>query len=163
MCYKYKILWVEDGALAELAYLAGPVYIDGRYDLFIAQNASDAVEALEGNEFNAVIIDVRLPPGKNKEWNTLYKRAAYQKESAKLGIELLTSMLKPEDSVIKIGNIDWLTATKVAIFTVENKSDLQHVLNEFRVGVYKQKTANIPESTLIDIIKQITENQTKHS
>jgi len=60
---KTKVLWVEDSARLELRNLTGPIYISGEYDMNLAEDATTAVRYLLTKEYDAVILDMRLPPG----------------------------------------------------------------------------------------------------
>jgi len=163
MNQKYRALWIEDGALAELAFLAGPIYSDGRYELTIARSASEATEFLIQNEYNAVIIDVRLPPGKDKQWNALYKQAARDKSAAKLGLSLIKCILGAKDAEIKLAKpLEWLTPDKIGVLTVETKSDLLDTLSCLGISTYHQKNANMSERVLLEVIEGICKTGVPH-
>lgn len=156
---RYKILWVEDGALFDLAYLAGPVYMDGRYELTVAQNITEAVELLQRDEFQAVIVDIRLPPGEDQHWNELYKMAGRQKSVAHLGLKLLRSILGSKNAEIKLEKCPpWLTPDKVGVFTVESYSELHTALDELGIQVFQQKKASLPKTILYDLIKRLCQH-----
>jgi CheY-like chemotaxis protein len=156
MKHRDKILWVEDGALFDLAYLAGPVYMDGQYELTVAQNITEAIEFLQNGEFQAVIIDIRLPPGEDQQWNEIYKMAGRQKSVAHLGLKLLRSILGNKDAEIKLEKCpSWLTPDKVGVFTVETYGELRVALEELGIQVFQQKKANLPKTVLYDLIKRI--------
>lgn len=65
---RHKVLWIEDSALGDLAYLTAPLYMDGGYELVVAETVSEALSFLELGEFDAVIVDIRLFPGHRSEW-----------------------------------------------------------------------------------------------
>src|ERR1044072_1158818 len=102
MNHKYNVLWVEDGARFELAYLAAPVYMDGRYKLTVAQDVSEASHLVERIKFQALIVDIRLPPGEDNRWGELYGKVGGKKAAASLGIKLLRSMLHTEGAEVEL-------------------------------------------------------------
>lgn len=63
-----KILWIEDGAYADLQELVVPIYIQGRHDLTIALDASEGCGHLLQTQFDAVIVGRRIPPGNDRGW-----------------------------------------------------------------------------------------------
>ena len=67
-----RILWVEDSARFELANVLGPIFASHRYDLTLAENASAAAGYLWRRQFDAIIVDVRLPPGPDYFWRSIY-------------------------------------------------------------------------------------------
>jgi hypothetical protein len=153
---EYKVLWVEDSALQELAYLAGPVYLDGEFDLIVALDVSEAMDHLQNTEFQAIIVDIRLPPGENREWCEIYEKAGQQKATASLGLRLLKTLLKTNDSEVKLDKpLVWLTPEKVGIFTVESNNTLQKALDELGIQVFQHKYADMPETILLDLVKKL--------
>jgi DNA-binding NtrC family response regulator len=67
MTQKRRVLWVEDGARYDLVNMAAPVYMDGKYDLIIAEDASSGIDYLLKDTFDVIIVDIRIPPGGDKE------------------------------------------------------------------------------------------------
>ncbi|MCK4765380.1 MAG: hypothetical protein KAW12_24475 [Candidatus Aminicenantes bacterium] len=153
---KYKVLWIEDGAFVEVSNFAGPVLISKKYDLQVALNASDAVKKIKTTEFDAVVVDIRIPPGDDPEWETLYIKSRHSKIEARLGIEILFGLLSPKDSAIKIADIPhWVSPKKFGIFTVESEDGLKKELNELGGILFKQKKTNMSNSALLDLIEEI--------
>ena len=153
---KHKILWVEDGALYELAHLAGPIYLDGDYELHVAEDVSGAIDIIQKEKFQTIIVDIRLPPGANKQWLDIYKRAGNQKAAASLGLSFLKTILGSSKAEVKIDNRpSWLTASMIGVLTVESSSELHSELEELGIRFYQRKSANMAETALLDIVKQI--------
>jgi CheY-like chemotaxis protein len=90
---KKRVLWVEDSARFELASVLGPIFASHRYDLTLAENASTAAEYLRRRQFDAIIVDIRLPPGPHRYWRSIYKDAGSDRTNAKLGLALLSWLL----------------------------------------------------------------------
>jgi hypothetical protein len=159
---KPKVLWIEDGAFDEMAKFAGPVYSSGEYDLIVALDATEAEFQLlnPGNEFAAVIVDIRIPPGPVEKWINLYRKYWSDKIEAQLGKHLLYSILKHPDAEIKLQDIpQWIKPEKFGVFTIESKETIEGDLKKLGITVFKQKTADesvVPVSTLLDLINKIT-------
>jgi DNA-binding NtrC family response regulator len=90
-----KILWIEDGAFDEIAVLATPVHLTGEYQLEFALDASQAIRQLESQEFDAVIVDIRILPGDDPKWLNMYYATGSNK-AARLGVKLLQFLLGTE-------------------------------------------------------------------
>ena len=150
-----NVLWIEDGAEFELASLAAPVFVDGQYDLYVASNITAGLGQLSKREYRVVIVDIRLPPGEDLQWTTLYKKAGQQKSAAALGLKLLKSVLGA-DAEVKLKTIPaWLTPDRIGVFTVERFGDLKESLDALDIRFFRQKTADMPPTALLDLIKQI--------
>jgi len=157
---KRKALWIEDGARFDLPYLAAPIYMDGQYDLIVAENVADSISQLQSKEFDAIIVDIRLPPGDDPEWAGLYKEAGYDKVAARLGLKLLYSILGSPDAEVKLEHRpSWITADKIGILTVESRAEMENDLKRLDIQVFRQKQAGIPETVLLDIIRLVLQQQ----
>jgi DNA-binding NarL/FixJ family response regulator len=155
---KYNVLWVEDGAFVEIPNFAGPVTITRKYDLRVAKDVSDAVRQMQLTEFDAVIVDIRLPPGSDPEWENHYKSLIKSKIPDRLGIQLLFSLLKPDASAVKLNNIpSWISPGKFGVFTVEGEKEVMPDLSKLGVLFYRQKKVGISRKTLLDLIEAIIE------
>lgn len=151
-----KVLWIEDNALADLQELLGPIYMDGTYQLTLASDASEAINHLWQAEFVAVIVDIRIPPGRYDKWKKLYTDRVNNNTAARLGLEVLKTSLAHSSAIITIPNIPlWITPSKFAVFTVESGSDVEADVRSLGVREYKQKKVSTPPTILLDIIKRI--------
>ncbi|HWR81735.1 MAG TPA: hypothetical protein VN285_00375 [Candidatus Deferrimicrobium sp.] len=153
-----KVLWIEDGAMFEAQDFAGPVYNSRRYDLVIALNISDAVEELLKEEFDVVIVDIRMAPGDLPQWVKLYQNAGRNKIHARLGLVLLHCLFCPNDIDIKLDLIPkWIHPNRFAVFTVETWQELKEHL--VKCGIeeqsHRQKAAGMPVTALLELIDSV--------
>jgi len=156
---KTKVLWVEDSARLELRNLLGPVYISGDYDLSLAEDATDAMRKLQAAVFDAVILDMRLPPGADEHWIKIYQQREEDKASARLGIELANWMFNGHSFPYQPPA--WIKPHHVGVFTVEDDPALHARLEALKIEIYEHKTAGISDTILIDIIERIKGNLPK--
>src|SRR5262245_47355228 len=96
---KTKVLWVEDSARLELRNLTGPIYISGEYDMNLAEDATSAVRFLRTKEYDAVILDMRLPPGIDDYWIKIYQDKGEDKADARLGLEVATWLFNGKSDI----------------------------------------------------------------
>lgn len=161
---KRKILWVEDSARFELAPLVGPVLASRRYDLTLAENASAASERLLRTRFDAIIVDIRLPPGVHPYWVDIFKSAASDRVNAKLGLALLSWLFGAKDGASHTRNGKpvpplpdaWkVLPQQVAVFSVENKGEIGTMLELFGVTVMHEKRPGLPDTILLQILSEV--------
>lgn len=156
MKQKKKVLWIEDGSRYDLADLAAPVIMDGGYDLDVAEDASEGIAKLFETEYDAVIVDIRIPPGNGEAWVKLYERSGKEKVSARLGRHFLYSILGHKEAEIRLDERPkWIKPEKIGVLSVESHLELNGDLNNLTISVYYQKQANTPEDILLTIIKDI--------
>lgn len=155
-----SILWVEDGARYELQYLTGPIYYEGIYQLTIAEDITKAVEWIRKHRtgFDAVIVDIRMPPGSDHEWVQLFQSHGEDAQAAKLGIHFLRSLLSPDFAKIRLVNLPgWISSQRFGVFTVETMDELlENDLNALSVNHFSQKCTEMSELTLLNMIQAIT-------
>ena len=154
-----RALWIEDGARSELSHLSGPVLYDGRIELVLAEDLTTAVEYLLEEEFEAVIVDVRLPPGDDPHWKELHRRAGRDKVHAELGLQLLRWLLEegPKPGLPKPPA--WLTSRRIAVFSVDCKSEIMSTLDGLGIRVVQQKRADLPDTILRELIDRLLESK----
>jgi CheY-like chemotaxis protein len=150
---KRKVLWIEDGARFDLPQLAAPVYMDGRFSLAVAENVADALTQLRKGVFDAIIVDIRLPPGEDPTWIELYQKAGRDRVAARLGLKLLENILEDKE------RLAWVTPLKIGVLTVEGYEELKQDLERLGVKVYAQKTSRVPDTILLDIIERVVKQQ----
>jgi CheY-like chemotaxis protein len=161
---RYRILWVEDGARFDLPHLAAPVFMDGNYDLCIVENVADCIAYVQTQAFDVIVLDIRIPPGDDQQWISLYKKAGTDKVSARLGLKLLYSLIGSNEAEINLNNRpSWIAPDKIGIFTVESKSELDEHLQKLGIHVYQQKKADVAETVLIDLIKHVIQHNETQS
>lgn len=155
---KKKILWIEDQANKDVSQLAAPVYNDGNYELIVAYNISDAKKNLFSYEFDAVVVDIRLPSGEHQEWYDLYKRSSFNKINARLGLDLLYSILLPNDerTKVKYNNVPkWIESKRFGILSVESREELADDMYKLGISHFKQKKASSSKKILLELIEEI--------
>ncbi|MGE5376186.1 MAG: hypothetical protein ACM3XO_14100 [Bacteroidota bacterium] len=151
---KTKVLWVEDSARLELRNLTGPIYISGEYDMNLAEDATTAVRYLQAKEYDAVILDMRLPPGLDDFWIRIYQERGENKADARLGLELANWLFNGR-SDFSFSPPAWIQPYHVGVFTVENDAALHARLDDLKIQVFEHKVAGLNDTILIEIIDQI--------
>ncbi|NOU16975.1 MAG: response regulator [Bacteroidales bacterium] len=164
---KKKVLWIEDQAELDLAALAGPVYTSGEYFLDVAGDASDAWEKIKKNEYDVIIVDIRIPPGDAEAFHKYFIVKGHNKNDARLGIQLLYLLLCPEKNSEKdifnrkLENIpSWLSKEKFGILTVETEADVEKDRVILGINTYRRKEGISKKTILLDLIKEVV-NQNK--
>lgn len=152
---KPTVLWVEDGARYELASLCGPVFYKGTCDLTLAEDVSTAVDHLCTDVWDAVIVDIRLPPGPNEHWRRLYRDAGSDKVHAQLGLKLLRWLLRGDLSIYPESPPTWVEPARIGVFTVESRREVGSALEELDVGIFQQKVASLPDTILEEMIEKL--------
>ena len=150
---KTRVLWVEDSARLELRNLLGPVNINGEYDLCLAEDATSAMRHLQTAVYDAVILDMRIPPGVDEHWIRLYRERDEDKATARLGLELAKWMF--DGHSFPYSSPTWIKPYQVGVFTVENDFALREHLKNLQIKVFEHKIASIPDNILIDLIERI--------
>ncbi len=152
-----KVLWIEDSAKFELSNLMGPALFGGRYDFHLADDVTTAVDFLLVKAFDVILVDIRLPPGIDPFWNDLYQKAGLGKVHDQLGIKFLHWLLAVENSY-KHQPPAWVDPTRIGVFTVESLKEIEKKLLELGITHSIQKTAGLPDTTLVDMIEEICPN-----
>lgn len=160
---KYRVLWIEDGAFVEVSRLPGPVYTSMMYDFEVATNVTDGIQKIKSTEYHAIIVDIRIPPGIEENWDSLYQKSKRNRNLARLGIQMLFSLLKPQKAKVKISDIPpWVRKEKFAILSIEAREELEEDLKELKIVDYcYQKSINMPDTILLDIINKVIARQEK--
>ena len=124
MTNRSRILWVEDSARYEFSELLGPVFFKRKYWLNLAEDVSAATHQLIMQCYDALVVDVRLPPGSEPAWQQLCKEAGRDKIKAQLGLRLLDWLLQPGGLTRRQVMITppAIRPKQIAIFTVERLS-----------------------------------------
>ena len=153
-----RALWIEDGARSELSHLSGPVLYDGRIELVLAEDLTTAVDYILEEEFDSLIVDVRLPPGDDPYWKELHRRAGQDKVHAELGLQLLRWLLHGNGSETLPDPPSWVSPKRIAVFSVESKHELLSSIEELGIEVVQQKRADLPDTILRDLIDRLLES-----
>lgn len=172
---KKRVLWVEDSARFELASVLGPIFASHRYDLTLAENASTAAEYLRRRQFDAIIVDIRLPPGPHRYWRSIYKNAGSDRTNAKLGLALLSWLLasgqdngqdngqgNSKSKSVPSGDDSaprrpaWqIPPQQIGVFSVENRGEIGDDLQDLGVSIQHEKRPGLPDTILLDIVTEI--------
>jgi len=156
---KPRVLWIEDSARLELTNLTGPIYFAGKYDFNMAEDVTTAVNLLLSEEFDVVIVDIRLPPGIDPQWSKLYRRMGADKIQAQLGLKLLYWLLSQDRSIYAQQPPNWINPLQVGVFTVESPNEIQKDLNQLNVTTFQQKVAGLPDTILLDLIERLLDQR----
>lgn len=151
-----KVLWIEDGAKYELREMLGAVYYSRLCTLKLAEDASTAQDALLHSAYDAVIVDIRLPPGNHKLWQALYQKSGRDTINAQLGLRLLEWLCCSESPMRnQIGAPQLIPSKRIGVFTVESQRDIGDRLTEMQIGVFEQKTTFTPDTIIPKIIRRL--------
>jgi hypothetical protein len=153
-----KVLWIEDAARFGLAYLTAPIYLEGGFELTVAENASDAQRKICEAKYDIMVVDIRLPPGSDYEWIKVYEDATIKGLAPNLGLKILTSIFKPAEAEVPFDcNLDRLTPDKIGVFTIERSPELLICLKDIGIKIIERKTVTMPDTTLLNLIKRLCE------
>ena len=159
---KTKFLWIEDNATNDLVELLSPIYMDGRFTPVIATTVAEGIYRMNESEYAAVIVDIRLPPGNDREWEALYMRLGGERGTARLGLHLLFSLFdyrEGEDVKIK-DKPAWIDPKRFGVLTVEDfHGDLDEALKSFHINVREQKTTHTADTMLLSMVERILDGQ----
>jgi hypothetical protein len=155
MTPKPRVLWIEDSARFELRNLVGPLFFSGKYDFNIAEDVSTAMHFLRIKEFDALIVDIRLPPGIDATWQDHYRQSNADKVHAQLGLKLLRWLLSKDPSIYQEAPPAWISPQRIGVFTVESPHEIESHLKALGIAVYQQKSAGIPDTILLDLIERL--------
>ncbi len=163
-----KVLWIEDNADNDLYHLTSPVYIDGQFNLDIATNASEAFYYLNQRGYDVIIVDIRIPPGKDPAWRNKHEslRRSNNVNSSRLGLELLRCIFDENEQQPTLKVNQNLSPDRYGIFTVERHDELKADLGKLKLNSikYQRKNAIMPHTALLDFIKKVSdENGTSSS
>lgn len=151
---RYKVLWVEDNAEADLFQFLAPVNVDGRFDMDIAINATEACSRLNTERYDVIIMDSRIPAGHDPFWKE--REANIQRQSpnpiVRLGLEILKIVLRKDErpEILEENKRE----DKYCIFSIDPKSELTFGPGnqELERFLYEQKKASMPRNVLVTII-----------
>jgi CheY-like chemotaxis protein len=151
---KPRILWVEDSAKFELANLLGPIFASNKYELTLAEDATTAVRYLQTVQFDAVIMDIRIPPGRDRFWSQQYERNGADKATAQLGLAMLSWLFnghrngKPQPP-------RWIRPEQFAVFSVEGEYEIGEVLHKLGIRNFVEKKPGLLDTVLLDLINRV--------
>ena len=126
MARKCRVLWIEDEATHNLKHLYSPLITSIKHDLTLSVTTSEAMHYLRNEEYDVVVFDLRIDPGKDQVWVNLYNRLIQPQTNGfvrpvRLGLHLLFNLL----GVYK----------KDSIYYVPIQSDVQTKFRLNKLGV----------------------------
>ena len=151
---KFDVLWIEDSIGAGLAGLATLLLLSRRYRLQVASNASDAMVLLERNTFDAIIADVRLPPGTRSEWVRLYQHPSQHDDGARLGLRVIEVIVGASDAIPRPAGLQ-VPPDRIGVLSVEALAELRHELDRLGITHFRQKKAWSAGTELLDLADAI--------
>jgi len=114
-----RILWLED-QYEDFTAFRSAIYRSGRVTDRV-KSVSEAIEKLEenGEEYTAVILDLRVLPGNDPKWIDFDQR---QKKNdpyhdPHLGLELLRSLFAPDRTDVKLAQPIQISPQKIIVFS----------------------------------------------
>lgn len=160
MIPKKYILWIEDDAAYNLQRLAIPIVMHRDYDLTLAVTISEAIHFLQRQTYDAIIVDLRMPPGRERHWIKLDQRLAHAGEPPRLGLHLLLNLFdRPQtNGKIDLHDVRKHSIQKFGILSIDPMTAVQNQLQDinFDENHYKQKTAGMDSSILLQLVRTIT-------
>jgi DNA-binding NarL/FixJ family response regulator len=162
MKQKTRILWIEDEARYDLALLAAPVIMDRRFDLVVAETASEGIARLLEDRYDVIIVDIRLDPGENQDWVKLDQQSD-GKVSARLGLHLLYTVLGHDDAKITLGDKrpTWLKPEMIGVLSVETEEELSEHLTRLNITKFHHKSAASPPTVLLEMVESLLQQSAK--
>ncbi|MCB8950761.1 MAG: hypothetical protein H6650_01980 [Ardenticatenales bacterium] len=162
MTVKKYVLWIEDDAAYNLQRLAIPVVMHRDYDLTLAVTISEAIHFLQRQTYEVIVVDLRMPPGKEHSWIDLDQKLARSGQPPRLGLHLLLNLFKQPQRGYEIdlpSNILYHNIHRFGILSVDPAravcDELERINFEPEGSCYKQKTAGMPSNTLLELIQNI--------
>lgn len=163
MTAKKYVLWIEDDAAYNLQRLAIPVVMHRDYDLTLAVTISEAIHYLQRQTYDAIIVDLRLPPGKSRPWIELDRRLARARKPPRLGLHLMLNLFKQPQSDCRIDlppNIREHDIRQFGILSVDPATAVYRELVSINFqpesNRYQQKTVSMSSDILLQLIRNIT-------
>ena len=150
-----RVLWIEDGVTDNMSRLFAAAVANGAYDLTPATNATEGAAYLESEPFDAVVVDIRLPPGNGEQWVQLFSERRRSTAAARLGLWLVYAALRPTDQEVGLKAISLVNKNaRFGFLTVEPENDLRRHLDRLKPCSYARKVPNDPK-TLVRLIETL--------
>lgn len=145
-----KLLWIDDNLDHDLTEKRMALYMEDDIDPHFARDATEAYLRLRDEQFDVVIVDLRLPPGSDDMWN-MYRENGVQK----FGFVLLSVVLG------QIEAFNHLSKTRFGVFTIEAQEENPEL---FRAPIhlpeqnFKMKTHAYYENAFVDFIRNVNKS-----
>lgn len=125
-----KILWIEDETDNGMIDFRVWLEDNDEFELTIARNATQGLQYLRKEVFNAIVVDIRIFPGSDPFFNKVYyQRNKNGKAYEKLGIALIAKIFDENSDILGDNKI----AKKVGVFSIEPQSDFKSLLEEWEL------------------------------
>jgi CheY-like chemotaxis protein len=113
-----KVLWLEDHQNDFGAYMTK--LFKASYAVDAVESAAEAVMKLRNDDYIAFIVDIKVPPGEDKEWIELDKKKQRENPeiNSHLGLELLHALFNPYQTNIKLAPPIKIDPKKIIVLTV---------------------------------------------
>ncbi|MGB1250696.1 MAG: hypothetical protein ACPG8W_08810 [Candidatus Promineifilaceae bacterium] len=164
MSRKKAVLWIEDDATYNLQYVASPVIMNPHLDLTLAATVTEAVHQLTRKNYDAVVFDLRLPPGDFNEWISMKQYLNQVGEPPRLGLHLLLNLFQcAPDEKLRV-SIPQMTSqvdiNRVGILSVDPLDDVGSMLQctSFRADNYRQKRAGMSSRILLNLVERLVQS-----
>lgn len=159
MAKKIYVLWVEDDAMYNLQYIASPIVMNPNYDLTLAITVTEALHHLQRREYDVIVFDLRLPPGKQSEWVQFNQKLGQAQEPPRLGLHLITNLYGlANGSSLPIPEVKPPPPiTRIGILSVDSWEDVEDGLDnlKFHKTNYRQKRVGMPSDILLHLVQDI--------
>jgi len=152
-----KILWIEDDALNELGELATAVYFELEYELDFALSATEGVRQLHKQTYDAVVVDVRLPPGDDPKWHSLHYEFGADDKTARLGLTLLRNVLGRDKGWTAKLPREARDPKLYGVLSIDPWDDIRGDLESVGVSIYRNKKEGT--RVLLAIIEDILQQR----
>jgi hypothetical protein len=162
------VLWIDDQATISGSKFFGPIAMTGKIQLVPVLNASEALNLILTKQYDAIIVDVRIPPGDHQGFHEYHIKKGCANQESRLGIQLLYMVFNPTDNPLDIEpNMqlehypDWLKPEMVGLFTCETDNILKSDIEKLRIKHYRFKSATSGKTLLLELIEEILKNNKK--
>jgi len=145
-----KVLWIEDTADQDLLFMMPPFYLEATIDLDIAATASEGYSFLKNHVYDIIIVDIRIPPGKNKLFTQGFLDEQDFEYSNKMGLLLLEAIFENNDILEANRN-----TAKYGVFSIERKVEILSSLRKYGISKYLKKTTELESTALLEFVKEI--------
>jgi hypothetical protein len=149
------VLWIEDNAYTENTHLAAPVYLSGEYDLTIALDATEGLERLRTGAFEAIVVDIRIPPGDDERFWRPYYQLNLDNKAARLGLRLLELILSNCDANTDEFPAEARDKSRYGVLSVEGGTEFRAALAKLGVAIYRDRASGRDPELLLKMIQDI--------
>ena len=157
-----KVLWLEDhhndfGSYKSKLFKAS-------YAVDAVESAAEAVTKLKKDNYIAFIVDIKVPPGEDKEWIELDKMKQRENPGSDthLGLELLHALFNPDQTNVRLDPPIKIDPKKIIVLTVVS-GKTREILS---LGIPRQQIlykSSSDSKTLLQMVIDIHERDEERS